>query len=666
MDSLTLTLAAFDLQSIGNILIVALGLGLVIFFHELGHFAVAKWCDVNVERFSIGFGPVLLSRKWGETEYALSAIPFGGYVKMLGQDDADPSQQTSDEVAQDPRSYTAKTVPQRMAIISAGVIMNIITGLMFFVIAFLYGVERPEREVGYVENGSPAWMNGIRPGDRLLEINGNRVDDFFDVVRNTALTDGEITVKGQHPDGEKYTVTLTPTDPEKGKRTTRQMGVAYPRSLEIPAFLDRPNEPVITPGTPAADAGFQPQDRIRQVGDAPIDSFAELEAAFAQQRGEAVDVFVRRQGQGDQLVKVTVPPQPYRTLGLQMDIGKVSAVRPGSPAAAAGILPGDKITHVDGRKVGDDLHPLRLDEVFAGRVGEPTAITIYREPAGSEPTRKELTVTPVATSWVEPSNFPNSPVSIPSIGVAYHLLPTVFRVDPEGPAAKAGVKERDTVTKLELILRDDIPEEYRPENVLEIDIGDENWAFAFAKLQQEPVKSVRLTLKSTTDVKRAPVEFVPAVASDWYVAGDRGVGFRWNTRNFVLKAETIGEAAELGWRHTTNSTKDIYLTLRGLATGKISVRELHGPINIAKAAYRQAGVGISQFVLFLGLISINLAVINFLPIPVLDGGHMMFLLWEAVIRRKPNERIVAAATYCGLFFVLGLMCFVIYLDLFGH
>ncbi|MBW3541860.1 MAG: site-2 protease family protein, partial [Planctomycetes bacterium] len=70
-----------------NILWVALGLGLVIFFHELGHFAVAKWCNVNVERFSIGFGPVLWSFKKGETEYALSLIPFGGYVKMLGQDD---------------------------------------------------------------------------------------------------------------------------------------------------------------------------------------------------------------------------------------------------------------------------------------------------------------------------------------------------------------------------------------------------------------------------------------------------------------------------------------------------------------------------------------------------------------------------------------------------
>jgi regulator of sigma E protease len=108
MEMLTLAAKLMDnlnyLASNGvNIAWAAIGLGMVIFFHELGHFAVAKWCNVNVERFSIGFGPILFGWKWGETEYALSLIPFGGYVKMLGQDDADPSQLTNEEIAQDLR-----------------------------------------------------------------------------------------------------------------------------------------------------------------------------------------------------------------------------------------------------------------------------------------------------------------------------------------------------------------------------------------------------------------------------------------------------------------------------------------------------------------------------------------------------------------------------------
>jgi regulator of sigma E protease len=401
------------------------------------------------------------------------------------------------------------------------------------------------------------------------------------------------------------------------------------------------------------------------VGDVTVETFAELEAQLAAHRSEPVDLYVQRDGKGDDLFKVTIPSQPYRTLGLQMDIGKVNAVRPGSPGESAGVLVGDKITHVEGRKVGDELDPVRLDDEFAERIGQPTAIRVSREVAGSEPTTIDLTVTPEATpGWVERPDFPNSPVSITSIGVAYHLIPTVFRIEEGGPADKAGLKERDTVTKMELVLRDDLPEELRPKKPVVIDIGTDNWAYAFWQLQQQPVAKVRVTLKGTDASEPVPIEITPSIASNWYVAGDRGL--MPMTKLVVLKAESPGEAVALGWRHTVNSTKDIYLTLRGLVTGNISPRELHGPINIAKAAYQQAGMGLSQFILFLGLISVNLAVINFLPIPVLDGGHMVFLMWEAVIRRRPNEKVVAAATYCGLFFVLGLMMFVIYLDLFGH
>ena len=152
MDLFGLALA--DLPSI---IYALLGLGFIIFIHEFGHFAVAKWCRVRVERFSIGFGPVIWSFMKGETEYALSIIPLGGYVKMLGQDDIDPNQMTSEVIAKDPRSYTSKTVPQRMAIISAGVIMNLITGTMMFCGAFLLGLHSMPSVVGGVSPGSPAW-----------------------------------------------------------------------------------------------------------------------------------------------------------------------------------------------------------------------------------------------------------------------------------------------------------------------------------------------------------------------------------------------------------------------------------------------------------------------------------------------------------------------------
>src|SRR5262249_46846041 len=134
---------------------VLLGLGFVIFIHELGHFMVAKWCDVYVETFSIGFGPALPGcwfRK-GETTYMLAVIPLGGYVKMLGEGaEADP------EGDDNPRSYKNKSVPQRMAIISAGVIMNVIFGCLAFILVYMcHGERQAVGVVGLVDSGSPAW-----------------------------------------------------------------------------------------------------------------------------------------------------------------------------------------------------------------------------------------------------------------------------------------------------------------------------------------------------------------------------------------------------------------------------------------------------------------------------------------------------------------------------
>jgi regulator of sigma E protease len=652
-----------DLSFVLNVLTVALGLGLVIFVHELGHFAVAKWCDVNVERFSIGFGPILFSRKWGETEYALSAIPFGGYVKMLGQDDIDPSQLTSDEIARDPRSYTAKSVGQRMAIISAGVTMNIITGLMFFAVAFSQGIRRPDSEVGSVHIGMPAWEQGVRPGDRLIEINGNRIYDFTDLVRNVALSSGPIALKGLRPDGTKYSATIEPKKPKDGK-PVRQIGVGPAYSLTIAGLSRKDDDPqaALVPGLPAAAAqpGFERDDQVRRVGSQEVDQYSDLETLLVEHRAEPLDFYVHRKGLGDELVKVTVAPQPFRTLGLQMDIGKIVAVRPGSPAARAGLLVGDKIIRVAGKEIGDALDP----EEFAERRGEPVDVEVSREIQGSEPVTKLLTITPEESPpWRELPQFPHAPLSITSIGAAFHLIPTVYSLETDGPAHKAGIGKKDSVTSVEYILREDAPEDIYEDVPRVVEIGDDNWAFAFWQLQTLPVARVKLKVKSP-DSTLKELEVTPVADADWYVPDDRGILFL--SKSVTLKGAGIGDSLALGWRHTRNGVSDIYLTLRGLTTGDVSPTSFHGPIGIAKFAYDSAGSSFSEFVLFLGIISVNLAVINFLPIPVLDGGHMVFLAWEAIVRRRPSEKVVIAATYCGFALVVSLMIFVIYLDIFVH
>ena len=148
------------LNSVLNMVKVAVGLGFVIFIHELGHFLLAKWNGVKVEKFSIGFGPTLFGFRRGETEYVLAAIPLGGFVKMLGE-----GVEGEETKSTDPRAFPNKSVGARMAILTAGVVMNVILGMACFVYAYGQGMEEHPAIIGSVVAGSPAYEAGVRAGD---------------------------------------------------------------------------------------------------------------------------------------------------------------------------------------------------------------------------------------------------------------------------------------------------------------------------------------------------------------------------------------------------------------------------------------------------------------------------------------------------------------------
>lgn len=156
------------------------GFSLIVFVHELGHFAVAKWAGVRVERFAIGFGRELFGFTKGETRYSFNLLPLGGYVKMLGQEDFDDKSEEL-KFKDDPRSFMNKPVGHRMAIVSAGVIMNIIFACIVFMIVFLIGMEAPPPRIAGIEPDSPAEKAGLQPGDLIREVNGEKVIEFNEV-----------------------------------------------------------------------------------------------------------------------------------------------------------------------------------------------------------------------------------------------------------------------------------------------------------------------------------------------------------------------------------------------------------------------------------------------------------------------------------------------------
>ncbi|MGH7275008.1 MAG: RIP metalloprotease RseP [Nitrospiria bacterium] len=159
-----------------TILSFVLVLGVLIFIHELGHFLVARKVGVKVLTFSIGFGPKLLKRTMGDTEYALSAFPLGGYVRLLGDDPKEVVDQ-----AEVHRSFLNQSVSKKMAIVFAGPLFNMLLALIIFVAIFMFGVQVLTAEVGEVQEGSPAQQAGLLTGDVVVAIDGQKVTQWENI-----------------------------------------------------------------------------------------------------------------------------------------------------------------------------------------------------------------------------------------------------------------------------------------------------------------------------------------------------------------------------------------------------------------------------------------------------------------------------------------------------
>lgn len=651
---------------------VAGGLGFVIFVHELGHFLVAKACGVKCEKFYLGFdvgGAKLCSFKWGETEYGIGALPLGGYVKMLGQDDNPASAAAEAERARlsgdlppeptsgphpawDPRSYPAQSVPKRMAIISAGVIMNVIFAVLMASWAFGLGVREMTCEVSSVRPGGAAWRAGLRTGDEITAI-GGRKDPIFNDLRH-GVTVGSV-AKGidftvrRPADDTTRTVLLKP-DTDLGAPT---IGVTNPLSLALPADLRKGLVGGAAAATPALAGG----DTITAVDGAAVASYAELIAVLSRASSKPVTLTVARRPQDDkaeaatETLSIELPPQPVRTTGLVMTPRTISAVQADSPAAAAGLQAGDRIVSVDGEPIGD---PLTLDARLAARAGQTVRLTIGREGAAD----RTVEITPRAVTWIDnEANWPASPASIGSLGVALVVDSVVAAVEPGSPAAAAGIATGDTVVRARFIDPDTTPEE--PDDGVELSEQAPNWVAVAAVLQRVPADTIlRLTVENATG--RRDVDLAAASAPDRFVV-DRGLVF--DPIYKTVRAGSVGAALARGSRKAMEDLSLVSSFLQKLTSNQISPRLLGGPIEIAKQAGRSAQEGFGRLLLFLTMLSANLAVVNFLPIPVLDGGHMVFLLYELIRGKPPSENVVAVLSYLGLALILTLMMFVFGLDL---
>jgi regulator of sigma E protease len=707
------------------VLKVLIGLGLVIFVHELGHFLVAKLCGVKCEKFYVGFdvpirlGPLRLPRtlgkvQWGETEYGIGIIPLGGYVKMLGQDDnpanaqkeaerirvqkpETPRDESSDvptspqnassqeegELVLDPRSYPAKSVPQRMAIISAGVIMNLIFAVIFAAIAYRVGVKHDPCEIGGTAPGSPAWVANLPVGSKIVQIGRSGVESdhlrfLWDLRQQIALRGlGEeprpIDLKVEFPDGERNWISLLPSDRlvKMGISEFATLGVRptdsttlLPSPPVFPYMAVGQATPALQSGDRIVGVGSEPfaTDRANESGEFPADA---VEAELAARRASPITFLVEREAESTsqtaapQRFAVTVPPQPMRRVGIEMRIGPVEAVREDSPAARAGLQAGDRITAVRSQAVGD---PILLPQRFEGWIGEQVTIEVERPDAtGSGTVQLELVVVPESRFQFTPAFGPSSLVGVESIGIAYAVENQVVGVELGSPADLAGLRPGDVLTEIQFEpTTDEAKAQVRQffgrsfNTAIKFDDRQLNWPYVSEWLQSVPPETA-LLVQYLRGGQEMTATLKPVDSEQWFSV-DRG--FRFRPLERIHTAESWGEAWRLGMRETKEKLLQVFNFLGKLVTMRVSPRSLGGPLMIAAAAGSEASQGIPRLLLFLTFLSANLAILNFLPIPALDGGHMVFLAAEGLTGKPVDERLQGTLTLIGVALLLALMLFV--------
>ncbi len=298
-----------------------LGLSILVGVHEMGHFLTAKWFKMRVEQFALGLPPQMFGLKFlpskifsirkGETEYLLSPLPLGGYVKISGM--MDESMDT-DQMASEPQPWEFRSKPawQRLIVMMGGIIVNVITGIVIFgFLLWIYGEEYiPAKEVKYgIVAGPVAQKIGLQTGDKIVKVNGKEFENFADATGSKTLLESgsyyTIERNGKQMDVQIPNELLNDLSDKKNAQsfivprlpfTVGEVAVPKEPGFLAKMILKMKGKETTVPPSPAQKIGLQAGDRITKVNDTPIRFFDEMQDALKANKGKQINVTIERKG----------------------------------------------------------------------------------------------------------------------------------------------------------------------------------------------------------------------------------------------------------------------------------------------------------------------------------------------------------------------------------
>ncbi|QDU84976.1 Regulator of sigma-W protease RasP [Planctomycetes bacterium Pla163] len=599
---------------------MVLGLGLVIFVHELGHFLAARWCGVRVRVFSLGFGPPLVSFVRGGVRYQIAAVPIGGFVSMAGE--------FAGENSDGPREgdLLSKSVGQRFFVYSAGVLMNLLFAIVVLPILFWVGVPFDRPVLGDPVFGGPAWEAGLTAGTEVLEVGGNRVFEFGQISSEVALSaSGPLTMLVRPPGAtEPQVVRVEPVQGSEGFREIQVSSGGSPTGALDP-----------TPDEPAARAGILPGERLLGAVGQPSRLSLDRQLYRALEPGENLRLRIADADGVEREVELELEWKaagPRALIGVASLGNKVAGLRGGGPLVDA--LPlGSRLERVRGIEITnhDDL----IDALLEGDVGAPSTAV---GPGGTV-----LDVTEALEDHV--ASRRDALAAAEDIALVPDRESTLVAPSPDGAALEAGVLPGDRV----------------------IEIGGTAVA-TWDELLEAVADAVRRGGEVEVAVERPAFDSTPYMNVERFVVTPRPAmvtetGLMYADAEFVFRTANPLEAITTGLTSTRSMLADVWIALQRIVTAEISSKNIGGVVSMAAIGYHTAKQGPSKLFYFLCLLSINLALINVLPIPVLDGGHLMFLLVEKIKGGPVSERVLGYSQLVGFVMIVSLVVYVTWNDI---